>query len=133
MNQIVTSFLVVVAMFVAIDSHAQGADYTTDSLDVVKQQIQEKKALLVDVRDQAEWDRGHLEGALLVPFRKLQKGMTQADVEKVLPKNQIIYTHCAVGARSLGAAGVLKDYGYDVRPLQQGYKELVKEGFPVAK
>ncbi len=133
MNLVVRNSLVIVALVFAGFGHAQGADYTTDSLDVVKQQVQEKKALLVDVRDQAEWDRGHLEGALLVPFRKLQKGMTQADVEKILPKNQIIYTHCAVGARSLGAAGVLKDHGYDVRPLQQGYKDLVKEGFPVAK
>ncbi|ADG67729.1 Rhodanese domain protein [Planctopirus limnophila DSM 3776] len=133
MNLVVRNSLVIVALVFAGFGHAQGADYTTDSLDVVKQQVQEKKALLVDVRDQAEWDRGHVEGALLVPFRKLQKGMTQADVEKILPKNQIIYTHCAVGARSLGAAGVLKDYGYDVRPLQKGYKDLVKEGFPVAK
>ncbi|MBA4031208.1 MAG: rhodanese-like domain-containing protein, partial [Planctomyces sp.] len=104
-----------------------------DSLETVKKQLAEKKALLVDVRDQAEWDRGHLEGAVLLPFRGLQKGTTAADVEKVLPKNKVIYTHCAVGARSLGAAAILKDYGYDVRPLKEGYNDLLKSGFEKAK
>ena len=55
------------------------------------------------------------------------------DLLNKLSKEKIIYTHCAVGYRSLRAAKILKKYGYDVRPLKPGYDELVKAGFPTEK
>ena len=48
-------------------------------------------------------------------------------------KDKILYTHCAVGYRSLRAAKILKKYGYEVRALKPGYEELVKAGFESEK
>jgi rhodanese-related sulfurtransferase len=104
------------------------AEHTKDSLDDVKQNLRDKKAVLVDVREQAEWDDGHLEGARLVPLSELKQGK-QADS---LPKDRIVYAHCASGKRCLAAADILKQHGYDVRPLKAGYLELVKAGFKKA-
>ncbi len=113
---------------------ASAAEHTKDSLDKVKQQVEEKKAVLVDVREPDEWNKGHVAGAVLVPLGELGKRSKDpafaAELEKKLPKDKVIYCHCARGQRSLLAADVLTKMGYDVRALKPGYKELIEKGFP---
>jgi len=112
-------------------------EHTKEPIPKVKQQIDEKKAVLLDVREQEEWDKGHVEGAVLVPLSELGKKSKDAsfvkELEKKLPKDQPIYCHCAKGQRAILAGGVLTKLGYDVRPLKPGYKELIDAGFPAAK
>jgi phage shock protein E len=113
------------------------AEHTTDSLDVVKQNLSEKKAVLVDVRELREWNKGHLKDARLQPLSKLGKAAenpeAQAKLAGELPKDKIIYCHCARGARAQTAGDVLRELGYDVRPLAAGYEELCKQGFEAAE
>ena len=66
-------------------------------------------------------------GALL-PLSKLKKGNSK-DLTKDLPKDKVIYCHCRAGTRSLQAADILQKLGYDVRPLKEGYEDLLKAGF----
>src|SRR5688572_26818033 len=116
---------------------AVAAEHTKDSLDKVKENVAQKKALIVDVREQGEWDEGHLAGAKLVPLSKLRAGRSSKEYTEQLakdaPKDKIIYCHCKAGVRALTAANILKELGYDVRPLAQGYEELIEAGFPKAK
>jgi amidohydrolase len=107
--------------------------HTEDSLKTVQEQINSKKAVLVDVRDLVEWNDGHIEGAIHLPFRELQEKFSEKSVREKLPKDVIVYTHCAVGFRALKAGKILEKYGYDIRPLKPGYKELVDAGFPAGK
>ena len=102
--------------------------HTKDSLETVKKRLEEKKAILIDVREQGEWDAGHLNAAQLVPLTKLRAGVK----EKTLPKDKIIYCHCRSGGRVLIATSILKPLGYDIRPLKQGYQQLLKAGFEKA-
>jgi phage shock protein E len=106
------------------------AEHTKDALSTVKENMATKKAVLVDVRDQDEWDRGHIVGASLSPLSKLRDAKGLEEALKQLPKDRILYTHCAIGVRSVHAAEILKKHGYDVRPLKPGYLDLVKAGFP---
>lgn len=117
----------------ADDRDDEPKEHTKDSLETVKGRLEEKKAILVDVRDLVEWNAGHIQGAVHLPWRDLQEKLKEKDVTKKLSKDMVIYTHCAVGYRSLKAAKVLKKYGYDVRPLKPGYEELVKAGFASEK
>jgi rhodanese-related sulfurtransferase len=117
----------------ADDRDLEPKEHTKDSLASVKEKIADKKAVLVDVRDLVEWNAGHVQGAILLPWRDLQDKLTEAQVKEKLPKDKIIYTHCAVGYRSLRAAKILKKYGYEVRALKPGYDELVKAGFTSEK
>ena len=110
-------------------SVAFSAELTKESLATVRKNIADKKAVLVDVRDQSEWDKGHIEGATFLPLTKLQEKLDTAALAKLLPKDKIIYTHCVAGVRSLKAGNILEKLGYEVRPLKPGYKELVEFGF----
>lgn len=117
----------------ADDRNLEPKEHTKDSLASVKEKIADKKAILVDVRDLVEWNAGHVQGAVLLPWRDLQDKLTEAQVKEKLPKDKIVYTHCAVGYRSLRAAKILKKYGYEVRALEPGYDELIKAGFTSEK
>ena len=113
------------------------ADPTNDSLDAVKENLAQKKAILVDVREPNEWGAGHLVQAISVPLSAIKLGAEAEDFGKVLsqqmPKDRIVYVHCKSGKRALAAADLLKKYGYDVRPLKAGYEDLLQAGFPKAK
>lgn len=112
--------------------HASG--HTTDTLKTVQQRLVENSAVLIDVREQEEWDAGHLETAVLVPLSKLKnEAANQGFVEQLaqtLAQGKIIYCHCRSGARVLAASPILQKMGYDVRPLKAGYAELLRAGFP---
>lgn len=105
------------------------AEHTQDSLDTVKQNVAGERAVLIDVREQSEWDAGHIDGAVLVPLSKLKGG----DNPESLSKDRIIYAHCRSGKRCLAAADILTKLGYDVRPLKAGYEDLLKAGFKKAE
>ncbi len=73
--------------------------------------------LLIDVREQDEWDNGHINGAILWPLSRIANG----DIpEKMRDEEVIVY--CQRGTRSLQAATILKEYGFaDVTSLSGGY------------
>jgi rhodanese-related sulfurtransferase len=112
---------------------ADAAEITKDSLKKVYENVSEEKAVLVDVREKSEWDEGHLEGSIFLPISALKRGVPAERLAKILPQKKILYTFCVVGKRSLAAGRILERYGYEVRPLKPGYKELLKAGFNKAK
>lgn len=113
-------------------SSAQAADHTKETPDEVKRAVADGKAVLLDVREKSEWDRGHLKDAKHLPLSALKGDSKAADVAKILPRDKIVYCHCASGVRCLKAAGALKKLGYDVRALEPGYTDLLKAGFAPA-
>jgi phage shock protein E len=107
-------------------------EHTKDSLATVKENLKAGKAVLLDVREQKEWDAGHLNAARLVPQSKLKMEKGLDELLKTLPKDKVIYTHCRAGTRALACGEILKKRGFDVRPLQAGYQDLVEAGFEKA-
>ena len=105
-------------------------EHTKDSLETVKKNISDKKAVLVDVREKGEWDDGHLRDATLLPLSEIPEKVSAKMLEKQFPKGTVLYLHCASGRRCLQAADSLRKEGYDVRPLREGYQALLKNGFP---
>ncbi len=107
--------------------------HTADTLNDMKLLMKAALAVLVDVRERAEWDAGHLADAKLVPLSRLKElaHMPEAakQLEQLLPKEKIIYLHCRSGRRVLVASPILERFGYDVRPLPIGYTDLLKAGF----
>jgi phage shock protein E len=113
----------------ALTTPVLAADHTKDTIDMVKKAVADGKAVLVDVREQSEWDNGHLKDAKLLPLSTLRAGAQAEDIAKIVGKDKIVYLHCGSGVRCLKAADMLKQLGYDVRPLKAGYSDLLMAGF----
>ncbi len=129
----------VVAVLAFAGPSGDESPYTTDPLATVQKRLDEKNAVLIDVREKKEWDAGHLEQATLVPLTELGKKLDdnefRAKLRKTLPADKPIYLHCKSGGRCLIAVEALrKEFGgtYDFRPLESGYQELLAAGFPKA-
>jgi len=85
---------------------------------------------IVDVREDAEWDQGHLPGAM-----HLSRGVLEYRVEKLLPdKDAPIVLYCGGGGRSALAADVLQEMGYtNVCSLAGGFRGWTAAGLPTEK
>ncbi len=82
---------------------------------------------LLDVREQHEWEEGHIPGALHVP-----RGYLEMEIESALPdRNAPVILYCAGGVRSLLAAREMKEMGY-VEPISMagGFQLWKSEGRP---
>jgi len=132
MKQFKALWLASAFLVVCIATTLSAQQHTKDSLETVKKSLAEKKAVLLDVREQAEWDGGHLLDAKLLPLSIINAKDKSPEYAKGLPKDQVIYLHCAAGKRCVTAAAVLQKLGYDARPLKEGYKDLLKAGFKQA-
>ncbi len=106
--------------------------HTTDELAVVKARVESKQAVLLDVREDDEWADGHLKHAALMPLSEVRKGEIPEKYLKILPKDKPVYLHCQAGGRTVKCAEVLKEKGYDIRPLKAGYPKLLEFGFEKA-
>lgn len=112
------------------DSAAQQAEsgsvYKDISADELKSLIDTNKNLLVvDVREQFEYDAGHLANSMLIPTSEFTNRVNE------LPKEKAIAVVCATGARSAQVARYLAESGYsEVYNLAGGLSswpgELVK-------
>jgi sulfur-carrier protein adenylyltransferase/sulfurtransferase len=83
---------------------------------------------IVDVREQHEWDAGHIPGAELIPLG------TVADVaaERLPRKDERIVLHCAAGVRSAVAAYQLQQLGYtNVSSMAGGFSAWRELGLEV--
>ena len=95
-------------------------------LDEIKKELSDGSAQLFDVREQNEWDDGHLNQAKFVPLSLLREG----SVDESLDKSQKTYIHCKSGNRVYEAGPLLEDLGFtEVIKLDEGFDELVQGGF----
>lgn len=79
------------------------------------------QSALIDVREQSEFDAGHVRGA-----QHLSKGVIERDIELRHPnKQQPLYLYCGGGFRSALAALALKQMGYvQVTSVDGGWRAL---------
>ena len=64
--------------------------------------------IILDVREQDEFDQGHIPGAILIPYTQIDR-----KAEDMLPDlDQLILVYCRSGRRSKIAAEALVELGY---------------------
>jgi hydroxyacylglutathione hydrolase len=80
---------------------------------------------LLDVREQWEWDEGHLEGSVHIPLQELPTRLGELDPGKPL------LAICHVGQRSALAAQFLGRNGFDAHNLEGGVAEWAQKGLPL--
>jgi sulfur-carrier protein adenylyltransferase/sulfurtransferase len=84
--------------------------------------------VILDVREQDEWDEGHIPGAVHIP-----RGNLESRIEAAAPDHEhAIVVYCGSGGRSAFAAKTLGELGYgDVASLKGGFTDWKRNGFPV--
>lgn len=106
-----------------------GSDFTTDSLATVRGRILMNQAVLIDVRERNERMQAHIAGSISLPLSELENGLSEEELLQRLPRNRILYVHCRVGRRAILGGEILREFGYDARPLKARVNELVQAGF----
>jgi len=89
---------------------------------------QNPKAVLMDVREDSEWNKQHAEQAV-----HLGKGLLERDLETMFPDmNTEILMYCGGGYRSVLTAEVAQKMGYrNVFSIMGGYKALIAAKWPM--
>lgn len=66
-----------------------------------------KGAQIIDVRSPAEFQSGHIKGAINIPLQSLEKSLTK------IKRDKPVITCCASGMRSASAKSILKSKGFN--------------------
>lgn len=102
-----------------------------DEVDVhqVKRWMEQSRPfVLLDVREESEWNKGHLPSA-----QYMGRGILERDIETSFPElDTPLVLYCGGGFRSVLAADNLQQMGYrDVISMDGGYRGWVGAGYPV--
>ena len=81
---------------------------TIDAEKAIEMMASGEPYVLVDVRTKAEYDEGHIEGALLLPLDQLE---TLAE-SQLKDKDATLLIYCRSGNRSAQASALLLELGY---------------------
>ena len=86
--------------------------------------------VLVDTREDNEWDKGHVQGAV-----HLSRGIIERDIETQYPdKNTELVLYCGGGFRSALVADNLQKMGYtNVESMDGGWRGWIGAGLPTQK
>ena len=116
--------------FLGLVNDAKSRVKQTDVPAVLARVKKGEKLLLVDTREDNEWAKGRIAGAI-----HLGKGVIERDVEGAIPdKNAEIILYCGGGFRSALSADNLQKMGYkNVISMDGGWRSWVEAGGPVEK
>jgi len=85
-------------------------------------------ATVLDVRPEDEFRQGHVPGALNIPLSQLERRLAELPVDREV----VAYCRGPWCVLSFEAVAVLRQRGYQVRRLEDGFPEWKVAGLPVA-
>jgi len=118
------------AKFLALVNDAKKRVKETNVPDVKRRMDAGEQFVLIDVREESEWARGHLPGAI-----HLGKGIIERDIEQRVPLTGTkLVLYCGGGFRSALTADNLQKMGYsNVESMDGGWKGWVEAGYATKK
>jgi len=116
--------------FLAIANDAKSRVRQIDLAGYMKMVFSGQPHILVDTREESEWNAGRVAGAV-----HISKGLLERDIETKVPdKSATLVLYCGSGLRSALAADNLQKMGYTgVISLDGGWTALKDSGLPVEK
>ena len=85
------------------------AAYREITQEEAKEMMDSQEALILDVREQEEFDAGHIPGAVLLPVGTIAEDTAAAVIPE---KDTVVLVYCRSGNRSKTASQALVDLGY---------------------
>ncbi len=96
------------------------------SVDQAASLLNNPDVVFIDVREQDEYDAGHIPGVTLIPLGSVPSRMNE------IPKDKTVIAVCRSGNRSSQATQYLRDQGFDnVHNMNGGMNEWAQAGHPV--
>jgi rhodanese-related sulfurtransferase len=84
--------------------------------------------VLLDVREQDEYDAGHIPGVRLIPLGQVAERLAE------IPRDKTVVVTCRSGNRSAQAAAILRQQGYTrVHNMEGGFAAWEQAGLPVER
>jgi rhodanese-related sulfurtransferase len=116
--------------FLALVNEAKQRVKETNVPDVKRRMDAGEKFLLIDVREESEWARGHLPGAI-----HMGRGILERDIEQRVPETATkLVLYCGGGFRSALSANNLQKMGYtNVESMDGGWRGWLEAGYPTEK
>lgn len=96
------------------------------SMEELRQKINRQDVVVLDVRPDEEYERGHIHRAISIPVEELTKRM------EVLPRQTEIIAYCRgpLCVYADEAVALLREKGYQAKRLKEGFPDWVAMGFP---
>ena len=125
--------LVVISLLIGFDSIRRGGGGANQvSALQLPQLISQENAVVVDVCETEEFERGHILNAINIPLKQLQDQLGQ--LEKFRTKDKPIVLSCRSGQRANRAAAILRKNEFKkVFTLSGGLTAWEKENLPVER
>mgnify|MGYP003985952929 FL=1 len=125
--------LVVISLLIGFDSIRRGGGGANQvSALQFPQLISQENAVVVDVCEAEEFNRGHILNAINIPLKQLQDQLGQ--LEKFRTKDKPIVLSCRSGQRANRAAAILRKNEFKkVFTLSGGLTAWEKENLPVER
>ncbi len=116
----------------AAPDQAASVDLSKLPVDLTVQQVADimnnPDVVLIDVREQWEYDAGHIPNVTLIPLGSIPERVNE------IPKDKFVVMTCRSGNRSSQATKYLRDLGFDnVHNMQGGFVAWQNAGLPVEK
>lgn len=83
--------------------------YTQISQNKAKEMMDQQDVVILDVREQEEYDSGHIKGAVLLPVGTID---AQSAADVIGNKDTVVLVYCRSGNRSKTASAALIELGY---------------------
>ena len=83
--------------------------YQQITQEAAKEMMDTQEVLILDVREQHEYDSGHIPGAVLLPVGTITKDTAVAVIDDL---DTVVLVYCRSGNRSKTASQALVDLGY---------------------
>lgn len=102
-------FLLAFFLLTGCGGTAAGDAYQQITREEAKEMMDTQEVIILDVREQDEYDSGHIPGAVLLPVGTIDE-TTAAEV--IPEKNSMVLVYCRSGNRSKTASSTLAELGY---------------------
>lgn len=87
----------------------KGTSYRQISQEEAKKMMDTQEVIILDVREQDEYDSGHIPGAVLLPVGIIDEDTAAAVIPE---KDSTVLVYCRSGRRSKTASSALAELGY---------------------
>ena len=104
-----TPFLLAFFLLTGCGGTAADGSYQQISQEDAKEMMDTQEVIILDVREQDEYDSGHIPGAVLLPVGSIDED-TAAEV--IPEKDSTVLVYCRSGNRSKTASSALAELGY---------------------